>query len=158
MENKKAIALGSLLLGSTPIINATANTIGIAKTGTAIGSLSGAAHTSATAAWIGFGSMKVGMFIMGVLPVIGGLILLNGICQHDHGVPIIDWYEKYWQDHEIDDELRDLQQRIKLKLNHPIVPEVTLISPSQVERRLRELESELGLHHPHVEQLGEYLG
>jgi stage V sporulation protein K len=149
MENKKAIALGSLLLGSTPIINATANTIGVAKTGTAISSLSGAAHTSATAAWIGFGSMKVGMFMMSVLPVIGGLILLNGICQHDHGVPIIDWYEKYWQDHEIDDELRDLQQRIQLDLNRPIVPEVTLISPSQVERRLRELESELGLHHPH---------
>jgi hypothetical protein len=93
MDQKAAIGLGTVLVGSTPIVNAAVSAIGIAKTGTAIGSLSGAAHASATAAWVGFGSMKVGMFMMGALPLIGGLILLNGICRRDHGIPLRDFQE-----------------------------------------------------------------
>ncbi len=149
MSQKATTVVGAALAGSTPIINAAASAIGIAKTGTAIGSFSGAAHASATAAWVGFGSMKMGLFVMGALPIIGGLILLNAICQKDHGSPIVDWYEQYWQDHEIDDELRDLQQQIQLNLNRPIWPESSPGSPTQVERRLRELELELGIDYKH---------
>jgi stage V sporulation protein K len=159
MDQKATIGLGAVFVGSTPIIKAAASAIGIAKTGTAIGSLSGAAHASATAAWVGLGSMKIGMFVMGALPIVGGLILLNGICQKNHGVPIIDWYEQYWQDHEIDDELRDLQQQIQLNLNRPIRPEASAVSPAQVANRLRELESELGLNHQYQNHdQGVYMG
>jgi stage V sporulation protein K len=158
MERENAIVLGSGLLLSNSIMKATATAIGTASTGTAIGSLSGAAHASATAAWIGFGSMKVGMFMMGALPLIGGLILLNGICRRDHGIPLIDWYEEYWEDYEIDDELRDLQQRIQLNLNPPIAPEVTLVSQKQVAQRLRELELELGIDQLQHTAQGAYMG
>jgi stage V sporulation protein K len=155
MENKKAIGIGTMLLGSTPIIKAAASAIGTTSTGVSIGSCTGASLSSATAAWVGFGSMKIGMFVMGTLPIIGGLILLNAICQKDHGVPIIDWYEKYWEDHEIDNELRDMQQHIQLDLNRPIMPEVTPVSQVQVAQRLRELESELGIEQlQHVAQGG----
>jgi stage V sporulation protein K len=155
MDQKAAIGLGTVLVGSTPIIKAAASAIGVAKTGTAIGTLSGAAHTSATAAWIGFGSMKVGM---GALPLIGGLILLNGICRRDYGIPLIDWYEAYWQDHEIDDELSALKQQGDSNRNHPLISEITPVSQKQVEQRLRELESELGITQlPHTAQ-GAYMG
>ncbi len=71
----------------------------------------------------------------------------------------LPWYEQYWQDHEIDDELRDLQQRIHLNLSRPIVPEASLVSPAQVESRLRELESELGLEHQYQQyDQGVYMG
>lgn len=46
--------------------------IGSASTGTAIGSLSGAAFTSAALAWVG-GSVAMGSLIMGVAAVAGGL-------------------------------------------------------------------------------------
>ncbi len=159
MNQKTAAVVGVACVASNPILAGVASAFGTAGTGTAIGSLSGASLNSATAAWVGFGSMKVGMFVMGALPIIGGLILLNAICQKDHGVPIIDWYEQYWQDHEIDDELRDLQQRIDLNLNRPIGPEGSLTSPAQVERRLRELELELGLDHQYQQNdQGVYMG
>jgi stage V sporulation protein K len=158
MDQKAAIGLGTVLVGSTPIIKTVASAIGVAKTGTAIGSLSGAAHASATAAWIGFGSMKVGMFMMGALPLIGGLILLSGICRRDHGIPLIDWHEEYWEDYEIDDELRDMQQRIQLNLNRPIAPEVTPASQKQVGQRLRELELELGIDQSQHTAQGAYMG
>jgi stage V sporulation protein K len=158
MKRENAIVLGSGLLLSNSIMKATATAIGTASTGTAIGSITGAARASATAAWIGFGSMKVGMFMMSALPLIGGLILLNGICRRDHGIPLIDWYEEYWEDYEIDDELRDLQQRIQLNLNPPIASEVTPASQKQVEQRLRELESELGIDQSQHSPQGAYMG
>jgi stage V sporulation protein K len=153
MDQKTGISLGSLLLGSTPIINATASAIGIAKTGTAIGSLSGAAHTSATAAWIGFGSMKFGMFMMSALPAIGALILLNGICRRNHGVPLVDWHERYWSDKEeenwsdmeVDRELDALKGKLPNNLNQPIVLNAVQESSPKIEQRLRELELELEL-------------
>ncbi|MBD1824386.1 hypothetical protein H6F51_18100 [Cyanobacteria bacterium FACHB-DQ100] len=46
----KQIATGTVLALSNPIINATANAIRVAKTGTAIATSHRAAHTSATAA------------------------------------------------------------------------------------------------------------
>ncbi len=50
------------------------STFGIASTGTAIGSLSGAALTNATLAWLGGGSIAAGGF-----GVAGGMVALGGI-------------------------------------------------------------------------------
>ncbi|MCU0566552.1 MAG: hypothetical protein MUF49_08130 [Oculatellaceae cyanobacterium Prado106] len=50
------ISVGTALTLSQPILNTAASAIGIAKTGTAIGTLHGAAQASATAAWVGLGS------------------------------------------------------------------------------------------------------
>jgi stage V sporulation protein K len=142
MEKETAIGVGSALVLSQPIINATASAIGIAKTGTAIGSLYGAAHTSATAAWIGFGSMKVGLFIMGALPVVGALILLNSVFQHQHGGSLIDWEEEFWHDYEVQHELSKLIQDVQSPPSHQLVSSVASGSLAQQERRFQVLELE----------------
>ena len=54
-----------------------ASLIGTAQTGTAIGTLSGAAANSATLAWLGFGSMAVGTVVLPAVMVAGGFLLLN---------------------------------------------------------------------------------
>ena len=54
-----------------------ASLIGTAQTGTAIGTLSGAAANSATLAWLGFGSMAVGTFVLPAVMVAGGFLLLK---------------------------------------------------------------------------------
>lgn len=51
MDAKTTAGIG--LVASNPIVHAAASTVGVAKTGAAIGTLHGAAHTSATAAWVG---------------------------------------------------------------------------------------------------------
>ena len=54
-----------------------ASLIGTAGTGTAIGTLSGAAANSATLAWLGFGSMAVAKFVLPAVMVAGGVVLLK---------------------------------------------------------------------------------
>lgn len=158
MDKKTAIGLGSDLLVSNPIINATASAIGSAKTGTAIGSLHGAAHASATAAWLGFGSMKIGMFIMGALPVIGALMLLNGVSQKKHGTPLIDWYEEYWKDYEVQHELTELQPQAQSDRSHQYIFKETPASFAQLEERFRTLEVENELAGLKNSPPGVYLG
>lgn len=70
-------AVGTGFIFGNAIANASANSLGVAKTGTAISLLHSAAHTSATAAWIGFGSMKMGMLMMGCFPILGAAMLLD---------------------------------------------------------------------------------
>ncbi|MDI1433254.1 hypothetical protein [Polyangium sorediatum] len=53
---------------------ALAGTVGVASTGTAIGSLSGAAATNATLAWLGGGSLAAGGFGMA-----GGTLIVGGL-------------------------------------------------------------------------------
>jgi stage V sporulation protein K len=163
MARYESIGIGSALLCSTSIINATASAVGIAKTGAAIGSLSGAAQTSATAAWVGFGSMKFGMFMMSALPVIGALILLNEICRSKRGVSLVDWYKQEWEEEE---EWRSLEINHELNAlkNQPLTAKkpVTIMnknSQSAVEKRLRELELEIGCAHLQENRQGSlYLG
>jgi stage V sporulation protein K len=146
MDQKVYVGLGTALLGSNTIINATAGAIGIAKTGTAIGTLSGAALTNATAAWVGFGSMKFGMFMMSALPILGGLILLNSICRCRHGISLSDWYEvenseeEQWRSIEIQHELNVLKNQSSFTdLNN-----MDNTSQTAIQQRLRELEREIG--------------
>ena len=54
-----------------------ASLVGTAGTGTAIGTLSGAAANSATLAWLGFGSMAFGAFVLPAVMVAGGFVLLK---------------------------------------------------------------------------------
>jgi stage V sporulation protein K len=146
MENKTAIGIGTVLLGSTPIIEATASAIGISGTGTATGTLSGAAHASATAAWIGFGSMKLGMFVMGALPVVGALVLLNGIWRHRHGgVSFVDWYEESWKDYEVQHDLDKLKAQVPSAPRHQRISRETPATFAQQERIFREFEVEVEL-------------
>jgi stage V sporulation protein K len=151
MEKATAISLGSALVFSQAGINAAAGAIGISGTGTAIGSLNGAAFTSATAAWVGFGSMKVGLFIMGALPVVGALILLNSVFHNQRGGSLIDWEEEFWHDYEIQHELSELIQDVRSNPSHQIVsseiheepqPFFSVVSGSfaQLERSFLELE------------------
>jgi hypothetical protein len=107
---KNQTVVGTLLTMSGPIANMSANAIGIAKTGAAIGTLHGAAHASATAAWVGLGSMKVGMFMMGAAPIIGAALILDSICGRDHGSPMIDWYEEFWRQYELQEEVENLKK------------------------------------------------
>jgi hypothetical protein len=92
----KQSAVGTGLVFSNVIINATANSVGVAKTGTAIGSLHGVAHTSAIAAWVGFGSMKMGMFMMGCFPVLGAAMLLGRIYGQEHGSEYVIGNQPTW--------------------------------------------------------------
>ena len=54
-----------------------ASLVGTAGTGTAIGTLSGAAANSATLAWLGFGSMAVGTVVLPAVMLAGGFVLLK---------------------------------------------------------------------------------
>jgi len=67
---------GGALIGASAAFGAmgTAALIGTASTGTAIGTLSGAAATNATLAWLGGGAISAGG-----LGVTGGMVVLGGI-------------------------------------------------------------------------------
>lgn len=72
-------AAGKLgMIGVPAAIFSTATLIGTASTGTAIGSLSGAAFTSAALAWVG-GSVVLGSVIVGVAAVAGGIGAVFGV-------------------------------------------------------------------------------
>lgn len=146
MDINPQIAVGAPLALSHPIINAAANAIGVAKTGTAIGILHGAAHTSATAVWIGFGSMKFGMFMMGSFPVIGALLVLDSICVQEHGAPLIDWYEAFWKRYEIECELGDLKQQVKPDTDHQLRSKTRAASFAQLDHLFQALEVEHELY------------
>jgi len=144
METKAAV--GFLLTQSGPIINTAANTIGVAKTGTAIGTLHGIAHTNATAAWIGLGSMKVGSLVMGALPIIGTLLILDSLSAGaDDGVPIIDWHEQWWLEYEAQCELEEMKKTFKPQKNKPVgasQPPTRLYTSDQLEAIFLNLEIE----------------
>jgi stage V sporulation protein K len=148
MEKATAISLGSTLVFSQAGINAAAGAIGISGTGTAIGSLNGAAFTSATAAWVGFGSMKVGLFIMGALPVVGALILLNSIFHNQRGGSLIDWEEEFWHDYEIQHELSELIQDVRSNPSHQFISSGASgsVDPQkriEMENEIRELKKNI---------------
>lgn len=151
MDNQ--VATGTALVLSNPIINTTASLIGLAKTGTAIGTLHGAVHTSATAAWVGFGSMKVGMVMMGAFPVIGGLLILDAICGQDPGAPIIDWYEEAWRRYEAQCELEEMKKTVKVDSDHQVRSKQAAsldqlnnqFQALEVEHELYLMKKELGL-------------
>lgn len=136
------IAAGAALALSNPIINTTASVIGVAKTGAAIGTLHGAAHTSATAAWVGLGSMKVGMFMMGALPVVGALLIIDGLCGRDHGSPIIDWYEEAWRLYEAECELEEMKKAIQVDQPYQMGTKPTAASLAQLNAQFVALEIE----------------
>lgn len=72
------VAAGKLgAIGVPAVIFSMASLLGTASTGTAIGTLSGAAFTSAALAWIG-GSMAMGSMILGVASVAGGVGAVAG--------------------------------------------------------------------------------
>ncbi|WP_250655325.1 hypothetical protein [Alkalimarinus coralli] len=78
-EIKQAVTGGMTALGSGGLAGLAAyggvGTFGAASTGTAIGSLSGAAATNATLAWLGGGSLASGGFGMaGGMAVLGGVV------------------------------------------------------------------------------------
>ena len=152
MDVKTTVGTG--LVASSPIIHTAANAVGIAKTGTAIGSLHGAAHTSATAAWVGLGSMKVGMFMMNALPIVGGLLILDSLCGPDHGSPIIDWYEEGWRQYEAQCEMEELKKTVKVDADHRVIvkgspstleQQESLFKGLEIEHDLYLLKKELGL-------------
>lgn len=144
MDAKTATDIG--FVASNPIIYSTASAIGIAKTGTAIGTLSGAAKTSATAAWIGLGSMKAGMFMMNAFPIIGGLLILDRLCGPDHGSPIIDWYEEGWKEHEAQWEMEELKKKVKGDPDHQFTVRGTPSTLAQQESLFKSLEVEHELY------------
>ena len=128
------------------MIDTTASAIGRAKTGTAIGTLTGAAHTSATAAWVGLGSMKAGMFIVGILPVIGWLLVLDSISGKEPGSPIIDWYEEAWRRYEAQCEMEALKAEVNLNLDHQLRAIQIPLTLAQQENQFRALEIEHDLY------------
>ncbi len=144
MNAKTAVGIG--LLASNPIIHTASSAVGIAKTGTAIGTLHGAAHTSATAAWVGLGSMKAGMFMMSAFPVIGGLLILDSLCGPDHGSPIVDWREEDWKQYEAQWEMEELKKKVKVDLDHQVVVKRSPSSLAQQEDLFRSLEIEHELY------------
>lgn len=142
----RSIAVGMALLTSNSTISAAASAFGVAKTGTAIGTLNGVAFTNATAAWVGFGSMQAGSFLMGALPVVGVLLILDGISGCDHGSPIIDWYEEGWRQYEIQCELEELKQEVEVDVDHQLRSKTRAASFAQQETQFRALEVEHELH------------
>lgn len=131
---------------SNPIIHTAASAVGIAKTGAAIGSLSGAAYTSATAAWVGLGSANIGMFMMNAFPIIGGLLILDSLCGPDHGSALIDWYEEAWTDYEAQCEMEELKKEVRVDLDHRVVVKGKPSTLAQQESLFRSLEVEHDLY------------
>lgn len=80
MTNAK-IAIGTTLALTPSVATTAASAVGIAQTGTAIASLHGAAHIAATTAWVGFGSMQVGMVLLTTCPIVGALLMMDGIVE-----------------------------------------------------------------------------
>ncbi|MGB3298836.1 MAG: hypothetical protein WBA76_11245 [Phormidesmis sp.] len=137
---------GVSLIASKLIIYTASSTFGIAKTGTAIGTLSGAAYTNATAAWVGLGSMKAGMFMMQAFPIIGGLLILDSLCGQDHGAPIIDWYEEGWKQYEAQCEMEELKKEVKIDPDHRVTVKRSPSSLAQQEALFKDLEVEHELY------------
>lgn len=142
----KSTAIGLALLTSNSTINAAAGAFGIAGTGTPIGTLSGAAFANATAAWVGFGSMQAGAFLMGALPVVGVLFILDGIMGRDHGSPIIDPYEEAWRQLEIQCELEELKKTVELDRDHQVRAKTRAASFAQQDVQFRALDVEHELY------------
>lgn len=134
------------LIFSNPILSTAANTVGIAKTGTAIGSLHGICQYNATTAWVGFGSMQVGSIMMGALPLIGVALLLNGLAGPDHGSPILDPYEEAWRDYEVTWEMEELKKNLKINPSYKDRVRCKVASFAQYEYQFKCLEIEQELY------------
>lgn len=137
---------GAGLVASNSIIHRASSTFGVAKTGTAIGTLHGAAHANATAAWVGLGSMKMGVFMMNAFPIIGGLLILDSLCGSDYGSPLIDWYEEGWKEYEAKCEMEELKKEVKVDPDHRIIVKGKPSSLAQQESLFRSLEIEHDLY------------
>jgi hypothetical protein len=48
------------------------------------------------------------MFMMGALPVVDALPMIDGLCGRGHGSSIIDWYEAAWRLYEAECELEEV--------------------------------------------------
>ena len=140
------LVAGSALMASPAVLKATASTIGLAKTGTAIGALNGAAQANATAAWVGLGSMNLGMFLMGTLPVVGGLLILNWLSGPDHGSPILDPYEDAWKEYEALYELEELKKKVEKDPDHTVRTKNRASSLGQLGSQFQALEVEHDLY------------
>ena len=101
MTKVAAAKLGAV--GASAGIFGIAATVGTAGTGTAIGTLSGAAATSATLAWVG-GSVVAGSVIVSTLALAGGIGFAAGAL----------WiFHKYWRGKKrIREELSEREQRV----------------------------------------------
>lgn len=144
MDSK--LAVGTALAASTPILKASASAVGIAKTGTAIGTLHGAAQANATAAWVGLGSMKLGMFVMGALPIVGGLLVLDWLSGPDHGSPIWDPYEEAWREYEARCEMEELKKTVKRDPYHTVRAKTQASSLEQLKNQFQAMEVENDLY------------
>lgn len=144
MNTKTTAGVG--LVASNSIIRRASSAAGIAKTGTSIGTLHGAAHTSATAAWIGLGSMKIGLFVINVLPIVGGLLILDSLCGQGEGSSLIDWYEESWKQYEAHCEMEALKETVKVDPDHRIAVRNHPSSLSQQESLFQSLEVEHELY------------
>lgn len=131
---------------SNPILSTAANTVGIAKTGTAIGSLHGICQYNATTAWVGFGSMQIGSILMGALPLVGVALFLNSLAGPDHGSPILDPYEEAWKDYEVKWELEELKKTVKIDPLHKARIKYQAASLAQYEYQFKYLEIEQELY------------
>lgn len=142
----KQSIVGTGLVFSNSAAHAAANRYGVAKTGKAIASLHGAAHARATAAWIGFGNMKLGMFVMGVSPLIGSILLLDRLCGREYGQPLIDWYEEAWKSYECQCELEDMKETVEIDENHQLRATTVAAGLAQLDLQFRALEVENELY------------
>jgi hypothetical protein len=142
----RKLATGVALSASSPILSASASAVGVAKTGTAIGTLHGAAQANATAAWVGLGSMKLGMFVMGALPVVGGLLILDWLSGPDHGAPILDRYEEAWRAYEAQCELEEMKKTVKRDPGHTVKAKNQAASLGQLNSQFQAMEVEHDLY------------
>jgi len=134
------------LIFSNPILSTAASTVGISKTGTAIGSLHGICQYNATAAWVGLGSMQVGSIVMGALPLVGVALFLNRLAGPDHGSPILDPYEEAWKDYEVKWELEELKKTVKVDPSYKDRVRCKMTSFAQDEYQFKCLEIEQELY------------
>jgi hypothetical protein len=138
----KQSIVGTGLVFSNSAAHAAANNFGIAKTGKAIASLHGSAHAKATAAWVGFGNMKLGMFVMGAAPIVGAVLLLDRLCGREYGQPLIDWYEEAWKSYECQCELEEMKETVEIDEDHQLRATTVVAGLAQLEDRFRALEVE----------------
>ena len=127
------------LLATSAALGA-ANVVGFASTGTAIGSLSGAASWNATLAWLGGGSlaaggggMALGSLILGGV-AIGPALCLGGIHLHNQG-------------DEAAKQSYEFQEKVLLKVGefYLILQEIRIISEliTRLGRRLDDIGNEI---------------
>ncbi|MBD1866825.1 hypothetical protein H6F95_05805 [Cyanobacteria bacterium FACHB-471] len=84
--------------------------------------------------------MKAGMFMMGAFPIIGTLLILDGISGRDYGAPLIDWEEEFWRNYEVQCELEEMKKKIQPDNSPQIQARKTPGSIAQLDSQFRALE------------------